>query len=246
MALADDLIFSLELDEASGNAIDAHAAYDFTDNNTVGSGTGHVNANARDFERDNSEFFSRATEADIEVGDEDFTMEAWVNHESTSGIQGIAGKWDNAGTDEGWDWYYFGAGGGYTFDVRDAADANTVGVVSSTGSTSESVWNHVVVRHNAATNELAIFVNTTKSTQAHSGGVRQGTSRFTVGKGDRFDGHFDGLMGPFRFWKRALSDSEIQTDLWNDGAGLTYAELDGGGGGGVTLRGRLSLLGVGC
>ncbi len=93
MALTDNLIAALELDEASGNAIDSHGANDFSDNNTVGAGTGLVHANARDFEAANDEYFSLADNTDLSLSDIDCTVEAWVNLESKDEHKSIYARW---------------------------------------------------------------------------------------------------------------------------------------------------------
>jgi hypothetical protein len=56
------------------------------------------------------------------------------------------------------------------------------------------------------------------------------TEPFLIGVGgvsSAFAQYLNGQVAGFGFWKRALTASEV-TQLWNDGAGRTYASLDSG------------------
>ena len=229
MALADAVPFVVSawnLDEASGTRADQVSTNDLTDNNTVTSQVGLFDT-AAEFERDNSEFLHHNSNSELEVGDEDWCLSMWVNHESTLGIQGLAGKWDFVGGQHGWRSYYFEAGGGYTFDVRYAGNTATAGVVSSTGATSSGVWNLVVISHDSVNNNIRISVNGTESTTSHSGGIDASTARFTLGVEESFVGYADALIDDVVFMKGyILSPSEID-ELYNSGAGVAFVDWAG-------------------
>ena len=72
------LIAYWTLDEASGTRVDAHGNNDLSDNNTVTSTTGKV-GDAAAFATANSEYLSRADNADLSVGNIDFTFDLWLN-----------------------------------------------------------------------------------------------------------------------------------------------------------------------
>ena len=92
MALTDNLISVWEMDEASGDAIDAHGSNDLTDTNTVAAAAGKING-ARDFETGNSECFLLADNTDLSMGDIDFSITAWVQLESKTADRSIVGKY---------------------------------------------------------------------------------------------------------------------------------------------------------
>src|SRR5262245_43908996 len=89
MPLTDNLVSFWELEEASGTRNDSHGTNHLTDNNTVGQGVGTV-GNCGDFENGNSENLSITDNASLSGGDTDFTVQAWINLESTVGAPIVA------------------------------------------------------------------------------------------------------------------------------------------------------------
>lgn len=226
MALTDSLIYSYELDEASGNALDAHASLTATDNNTVGSGTGHVNATARDFEVGNSEYFERASETALQAGDIACAWEAWVNRESGGASRTVFGK-SSGGNLE----YDLQATTGFNFR---ASSSSGFGGLTTCGATtfgvpSDATWYQIIAQHDPTANQLSIRVNNGAiDTVSFTGGIYVTTDSFRIGA-NAFGEYWDGLLGPIRYWKKNLTEDE-QDELWNGGAGLPYASLGGGGG----------------
>lgn len=75
------------------NAIDSTSnANTLTDNNTVGTGTGIIGA-ARDFEKDNSEGFTRADNASLSGDARSFSVQALIKVEVVQEDSMILGKW---------------------------------------------------------------------------------------------------------------------------------------------------------
>lgn len=234
MALSDNLIAAWELDEASGNAIDSHGANDLTDTNTVTTGTGLVYSTARDFEEATDEYFTIADNTDLSTGDIDFTFEAWCKWESNNNYRLILGKSPNG--EFGKPEYNLlidqDVGQRFGFSINPNGVDPNVGVTANNfGNTSSGTWYQVICWHDATANQIGIAVNAgTADTTAHSAGVWDSTGAFQIGNGNTaVTRTWDGLIGPVRFWKRVLTSDE-RTELYNSGAGRTYAYIVGAGG----------------
>ncbi len=230
MSLLTNLISYWKMDEASGNALDAHGANDLTDNNTVGSATGII-GNARDFEADNSEFFNIADNADLSVdntsnGDIGFTIQAWVKLESQPGTLPIVGKFDdNFSPGREYLLYWNSGTNRFTFGVTfDGGEGFQQVSADTFGNISTGVWYlihawydpldsrlHICV--NAGLDDSGLFVSTNVIDPPTA-------APFTIGSYDSTT-YFDGLIDEVGFWKRVLTSQE-RTDLYNSGAGLAY------------------------
>jgi hypothetical protein len=219
MALTTSLISYWKLDEASGNALDAHGSNELTDVNTVGSATGKI-LNARDFERGSVEYFTHVDNASLSVGDIDWTWGMWVQLESKSasshyfvskGADAYLVRW-NAGSDRFEVLLYTGS-------AYITATANNFGAPST------GVWYYILAWHDATENSLTIQVNNGTIDQVStSGGFSPDTA------GDLVIGDYstpalgfshDGLLDEIGFWKRVLTTQE-RTDLYNSGSGFAY------------------------
>jgi hypothetical protein len=223
VSLLTDLVSSWELSEASGSALDSHSTNTLTDVTGVGSGTGLVYGTARDLERSNADRFTRASNSSLEVGDIDFTLESWVNLESLSRGT-IVTKSD--GSNGSYFLVYETATSRFRLQMCGASgfgsltnlDASTFGAIST------GTWYHVIAWHDSVNNEIGISVNDVADTTAHStGAFEDGVTALTIGS-NAFGDAFDGRISPVRFWKRVLTSGE-RTQLYNGGAGLTYAGL---------------------
>lgn len=225
MALIDNLVSYWKLDEASGNALDSHGSNDLTETSgTIAATSGKISG-CRDFEAIDTEYFTRASNSDLQVGDIDFSFAMWINPESISSFPTFLSK-DTGASRE----YGFLINDSDSNRVRFAISADGSGLVTVTatnfGSLSTGTWYFVAGGHNATSNEIWVAINAgTPNTQAHSGGVFTGTSNFAIGA--RPDGsiHYDGLIDEVGFWKR-----DIRSDLaalYNGGAGLAYPFVSG-------------------
>lgn len=232
--LLTDLLAYYKLDEASGDALDAHTgAKDLTDTNTVGAATGKING-GRDFEADTNEYFVR-TDADFNMASAgvaiDFTMSAWVNletnDETTSYGRGIF-SYLTAESIGNW---AVSIRGGATNKIylyhweSSGADADGRKAFSSTLST--STWYHIVARRSSGTytvwvNGASQTADTSLTTDSGWGTRNAVMGSMWIGGGSNYV--LDGIIDELGIWKRALSDSDIAT-LYNSGSGYAYSNF---------------------
>jgi hypothetical protein len=225
MALADNLLGYWNLDESSGDAIDAHGSNDLTETGgTVGAAAGKING-CRDFEADDSAFFTVADNTDLSTGDVDLSLAGWVNAESfPGGPRMIAAKYTVSGDQREYALLYTGSAFAFRATSDGAIGTLTTAVWGSSPST--STWYFVAGGHSASSNEIWVSVNAgTPVTASHAGGVYDGTADFTLGA-NASGNYWDGLIDEIGLWKR-----DIRSDLaalYNSGNGLSYPF--GGGG----------------
>jgi hypothetical protein len=214
VALTDSLVAYWPLDEASGDAIDAHGANDLTDNNGVGSATGKTGT-ARDFESDSFQWLQRADNTDLSVGDIDFSVALWIRPETNNAFAILSKV----------------GGTNWAYDLRNTATAFYFTVASGSGPANQTsvtvggaavpgTWYFLAAYHDSVNNVIGISLNgATVVTEPYAHGSYDENSAFRLG----FDGSsfMDGLMEDVGFWKRVLTQSEI-VELYNGGAGRTY------------------------
>ena len=221
MSLLTNLISYWKLDEASGNAIDAHGTNTLTDNNTVGTAAGKV-LTARDFEKNNSESFSIASNPSLQTGDIDFTISCWIKPETVE-LQFYVNKSGIAAADREYAVYNFN---GILFFIYDPSGA--IVQVASGVTPVPGTWYHIVAWHDSVANQIAISVNNaTPVTLSHSTGVRTNNFQFELGARQNHGFFYDGLLDEVGFWKRVLTADE-RTQLYNGGNGLSYDDFGGG------------------
>lgn len=219
----------LSLDEASGNAIDAHGSNDLTDNGSVGAATGKVNG-ARDFEANSSQYFDHATNSTLETGDIDFTLAAWINVESFISFPIIVAK-DNISVAREYVLYIdTNSGNKPTFEVFNGSTTG-IGIAQWATGLSLATWYHIVAWHDAINNQIGLSVNagtavvnsTTGAAGANSQPLKIGAD-LNAGVPSLF---FDGLIDEVGFWKRVLTSDE-RTELYGPGGGgRDYAYIVG-------------------
>lgn len=239
MALADAVPFAVahwSLDEASGTRFDSIGSNDLTDNNTVASATGMF-GDAANFEADDAERLSLASNSDVQQSDIDYMIRAVVQLESKGATRTIVSKW-NTGAQE-YLLYYDSGDDRFNFIVRDGS-TNTVGVVSATNFGSPSTATQYLIHawHSATNNEVGIAVNAgTANTASTSGAPGAGASEFCIGGHDA-TGNFDGLIDDVVLVKNYILDATERSEDYNGGAGVAFADWAGGGGGGFVAYPR--------
>lgn len=200
---------------------DSHGANTLTNNNGVTFVAGKI-GNAAQFA--STKFLSIADNAALSMGDIDFLIAAWVNHDSFTGEVAIAGKWNTTNNRE----YlieYQQTTQRYRFLVSpDGVDGTNAVLANSFGVPSTGTWNFVVAWHDAGANTINIQVNNgAVDSAAYSSGVFNGTASFLVGDINAggvipWIGKVDGLLVA----KRLYSTAE-RTALYNYGLqGIEY------------------------
>jgi hypothetical protein len=221
-ALTDNLVAYWKLDEASGTRADSVGSNTLTDINTVTSATGKIN-NAGQFTKSNNEALSIANNTDVQLGDIDWTVTAWVYLDSEPGQMDIISKATGFST------------GTREFELMYLSDRfvlNTGGFISPVatadnfGAVSTSTWYFIVAWHDAAGNTINISVNngTANSTATSGSFGTQGSGEFTIGSYNANQTTlwtYDGRIDEVGLWKRVLTSQE-RTDLYNSGAGFAY------------------------
>ncbi len=222
IAYSTNLEAAWELDEASGNAIDSIGSNDGTEVNGVATGTGIIYATARDFDRASSERFTVADNATVSTGDIDYTFEVWFKAESVGiGTQSIVAKDDISGRE-------------FTLDIDNASlrwylEGGGVGTLVWPTAIVAGQWYQVFVWHDSVNDRNGMSLNAQPDyTGAYSGGTDTGTA-LTIGSRlyPANEDHFNGLIGPVRFWKRLLSHG-TRSDLNNGMVGRPLSYITGG------------------
>lgn len=217
MAYIDNLVAYYKCDETSGDFLDAHASLTFTDHNGTGSATGVLNT-ARDFEKDSSQYASRADDANFSCADIDFDWSGWFKLESKSANMFIVGKSADVSSDATIAQLlsYNLASDRFRFTVGNGSTSQAV-LANNFGSPSTGVWCFIRWWHDSVANTVNIQVNNgTADSQSYSGGSYDDTGHIAFGTsysgGSPFGLYYDGLMDEVSFFKR------IRT-----GADMTYA-----------------------
>lgn len=232
MALKTNLAFHLSLEESSGTRVDDHTnSIDFTDNNTVGSGTGKLGTCAV-FVRANSEYLGVAESAPVDTGtDTAWTIAAWVKTSYTSGDQIVLTK-SNAGSRAVWRRNVYGL----VVTLTDGKPHAICGNNSSFGdavwgsSIADGNWHFLVAWHDPTADEVGIQVdNGTPVTSAWSGGTYNNNYNVTVGAGAAPTDYFDGSIDNIALWIDRVLSSADRSELWNSGSGLAFSSWDTGG-----------------
>lgn len=228
MALSDNLVAYYSLEEASGNAIDAHGSNDLTETSgTIASATGKV-GNCRDCEAGDTAYFTIADNADVSTGDISYTLCCWAKFETVVNAMRIISKGNTAVTVLEHSLWYRSGSGSLVFDIYDGSSGLNGRAVANIGAPAADTWYFIVCRHNATANTIRISVNDSDVSAATTGAGVDTASPFNIGSLEATAGtFFDGLIDEVGFWKRELSDAEV-TDLYNSGNGRDYAYIVGG------------------
>lgn len=235
MALTDDLVSYWKLDEASGTRNDSHSTNHLTDNNTVGSTTGKLN-NCATFVADDTEYLSVANNAELQVGDIDFSISCWCYFTAAAGIQYVFCK---TAAFFPYALSYNNVGG--ADEMKFEAYFNNT--VVKTGAFAINTWMHVVCINDSVANQCTIIINDgTPTSNAHGAFANtDGAGDLRIGGSDASGQYLAGRVDEIGLWKRVLTAGEITT-LYGGGTPPAYP-FSGGGGGTVNLTsGKLGML----
>ena len=217
--ILDGYTWELDMEETSGTRADVVGSLDFTETNTVLTGTGKV-GNAADFEQDNSEYLSRANSATFDSDTDYWYIGVWVNAESIDANDVIISQ-DTQATR---DWELHITTTGFNLWVWNGTSIN--GLVAGPSPPSTSTWYYVLAGlHSGNSDERMLDINdgtwTGSDTMARTGSNNQ----HWVGARNWFGGQlfFDGLIESPHLIKRstALSADEISS-LYSSGNANPY------------------------
>ena len=215
--LLNGLLHWWDLDEASGDAIDATGNQDLTDTNTVGSssGTAPDGGDARSFTAANSEYFTTAAGNILNNSETAVTFALWGNvnntslnktaftHNAPNGYSALQM------TTSEYAYMYFDAGL-TRYKIANQAGAWHSFICTSAGAPSGPDYLYIDnVEAGAGTN--------TKGFESGSGLFRIGVNQYGTNE-------WDGEMCSFAIWDRVLTAAE-RAEFHNSGTNLRYADL---------------------
>lgn len=252
MSLLTNLISYWKLDEANGDALDAHnvGPYNLTDSvSPVAAGTGILNG-CRVWNAANQRF-THADNADLSTGDIDFSVQAWVKFADLSTTRTVMCKGDGLADDTATEYALYGNSSN-EIHFRVGKNGATFGDVAWSATVSTGTWYHVVGWHDSVNNQVGIAVNAgTAVTGAWANGVNDTANALVIGDDSNVLSNriMSGSIDEVGFWKRVLTSGE-RTSLYNGGAALAYSSFGGGVvgalagdnhllNGGILLGGRL-------
>src|SRR3990167_5832275 len=184
--------------------------------------------NAAQFTAANSEYLSVTDNAALSMGDIDGQIGGFFYFDSlpaSGATMGLMGKW--ASGDLEYRLYCDNTGGTirFKFDVRNTANDTTTTVTATTFGTPLITTPYFVsAYHNAATDLIGISVNDgAYDTAATTGGVRDGTADFEVGR-HTADNYFNG-RAQYCFIRKSINTAVENTFLYNSGNGRQNNEL---------------------
>jgi hypothetical protein len=184
--------------DASGNS------RTLTNNGVVTFVAGKV-GNAAQLTAASTQYLSRADEAGLSFGNEDFSLSAWFYLDSL----GVARPIINKNTTE--------------WRLGVTAANKVIWQLPSTNLThsltlSVSTWYHVVATYDATANLMAVIVNDgTPETAADSTGATDSTNELRIGR--LGTAYWNGKLDAIGMWRRVLTAAEI-TQLYAAGSGI--------------------------
>jgi hypothetical protein len=230
--LLNNLISYWKLDEASGNALDAHTnALHLADQNTVMSAAGKVYSTARLITLANVEALYRGDSALLSVGDVDFTLAAWIKLTTSNSTMHIIGKDNEASGGREYRLNFLIATRRLSFRVFDGTSQVGIAQADALGEPQNGTWYFVVCYHDSVSNKVGIQINGgTVNTGDTTAGPADTATPFTIGAANIYNSPYGGLVGPACLWKSAPNGGGVltaaqRTALYANGNGLAYASF---------------------
>lgn len=210
------------LDEVSGTRADSTAnGNDLTDNNTVGQGAALVSSgNSADFELNNSEYLSIASNSTIQSGAIDYSFSFWFKPESITTTHVLFEKFNE---------YVCGmnATGGGFFQARRSGGSVELNIAIPAATFVAGTKYHVVITHEVATKTGIVYVDgVSVATDTYANTLVTSTSQLHIGTRSISTALFyDGLIDEFGYTKSLLSPSDV-TAIYNGGSGRVYSDYE--------------------
>jgi len=218
MALIDNLLSYYKLDEASGNALDAHSTNELTDVNTVTSAAGVIGT-SREFTVAQAESFHKANVLNL-AGD--FTLQAWIKPTTVSGVRVVVarrGDWSVSSIN----YLVYQDNDRLRFAIG-FTDGAFLEILSPAASLVAGEWHHIVCVHNDTTEETRLYINGAAPTTGTYTGKTLATTAldsFRIGAQHDNSTNWNGAIDEVGVWDRVLTAGEV-ADLYNSGSGLAY------------------------
>lgn len=225
-SLLTDLVSYWKMDEASGNALDAHGTNAMTDTSTVtANAAGKVNG-SRVFTRANAEYFTKADCAALSItNNESFSVAGWFRLYTTNTLQSVVGQFDSSvATSHRLAWE---STSGYMLMAQ--LNTNSICRISAGNTAMQTnVWHFFVYWYDSPGRKFAMQVwggnysGATNSTPT-AGTVSDAGAPFQIGRTFYSGSSYliDGEIDELGFWKRVLTEAEKAT-LYNSGSGRAY------------------------
>jgi len=204
---------------------------DGTSQNTRYSGGSGTSDLATHFTAASSQALTHATNANLQTGDIDFTVAAWVYFDSLGADRPIITRWDNSTSSlREYRLWYNNAASKLEFSVWNFTGPFFADALSAIA-VATGTWYYVVGWHDSVANTVNIQVNNgAVVSTAYSNGITANTVDFNIGRLETGTTFMDGRIERAGFWKSAASGGGVltaglRTSLYNSGAGKNYSML---------------------
>jgi hypothetical protein len=175
--------------------------------------------NAASFNGTN-QFLSIPSNSTLQLGGQAFSFSVWFNVRDVISQKPFLSKIALNNFE-----YMFGtAGSSIRLIGGNASNAWAVNLAG--GNFSANRWNHAVCTYDG-TSVVTIYLNGTSVGTSTASITTSGANQFQISSNSAYGEFLIGDLASVGFWKKALTASEV-TQLWNSGAGRTYASLDSG------------------
>jgi hypothetical protein len=224
--LLTNLYAYYQLDEASGNALDASGAGLNLPNysNPIGTTTGVING-ARNWNSAGSAYFYESDTTKFSPGSSHFSFSIWVNLANTTQGGADTGLITKTGTSDQKEYIlWYQAGGDKKFHFFCSADGTTTSNVIWPTAPAANTWYNITGGWDGS--NVWISVNAAaRVTTAFTGPLHQDTIGFQLGFEAGSGSPFIGKIDEFGFWVgRDLTNCEV-SQLYNGGAGLPFSSF---------------------
>ena len=224
--LLTGLISYWNLDEASGDAVDAHGSNDLTNVSSATYGAAKINNGVILNGSDQYLTIADGAQSGLDITG-NLTLAFWINFSSYNGSTGYMplGKADFVAADTRAYYIEFNISGSNKFDFE-AGDGSSSVRQGVSWSPSTGVWYHLAVVYTTAAGSVKFYVDGVQQGATQTGfptSIANTSAAFQIGAGlDGAQSYFiNGMIDEVGVWARALSGAEI-TALYNSGAGLAY------------------------
>jgi len=215
------------LDEASGNAIDSTA-----NGNTLTETSGTIESaeGGRDFEAGDTEYFTKADNADLSFADEVFTIGCWVKLESKTGDRNLITKYNYGADKREYGLQYDTDTDRFRIRISPTGTNTNIAdlYAGSEGAVSTGTKYFVLTWHDPVANKVYIQIdNGTVDDVSHTYGCSDNDSPFILGA-DWNDGTPNGLMDGIMwsaFVYAGVMTADERTWMYNGGTPRKWNEL---------------------